>query len=71
VNSWDEFKQVLEEKGGFLSAHWDGTSATEEKIKELTKATIRCIPLDRAEEAGTCVLTGNPSSGRVFFAKAY
>lgn len=71
VNSWDEFKQVLEEKGGFVSAHWDGTSQTEEKIKELTKATIRCIPLDRKEEEGKCVLTGSPSSGRVYFAKAY
>jgi prolyl-tRNA synthetase len=71
VNSWDEFQQVLEEKGGFVSAHWDGTSATEEKIKELTKATIRCIPLDQKEEAGSCVYTGNPSSGRVYFAKAY
>lgn len=71
VNSWEEFKQVLEEKGGFVSAHWDGTSGTEEKIKELTKATIRCIPLDRKEEAGNCVLTGNPSTGRVYFAKAY
>ncbi|TDQ18350.1 prolyl-tRNA synthetase [Algoriphagus boseongensis] len=71
VNSWDEFKKVLEEKGGFLSAHWDGTSETEEKIKELTKATIRCIPLDRKEEAGKCILTGNPSVGRVYFAKAY
>jgi prolyl-tRNA synthetase len=71
VNSWEEFKQVLEEKGGFLSAHWDGTSATEEKIKELTKATIRCIPLDRSEEAGSCVFTGSPSVGRVYFAKAY
>lgn len=71
VNSWEEFKQVLENKGGFVSAHWDGTSETEEKIKELTKATIRCIPLDRKEETGTCVLTGNPSAGRVYFAKAY
>ncbi|HSF54691.1 MAG TPA: proline--tRNA ligase [Algoriphagus sp.] len=71
VNSWEEFQQVLEEKGGFVSAHWDGTSETEEKIKELTKATIRCIPLDRVEEAGTCVLTGKPSTGRVYFAKAY
>jgi len=71
VNSWEEFKQVLEEKGGFLSAHWDGTSETEEKIKELTKATIRCIPLDQKEEKGKCILTGNPSKGRVYFAKAY
>ncbi|WP_300978395.1 proline--tRNA ligase [Flavobacterium sp.] len=71
VNSFEEFKSILEEKGGFISAHWDGTAATEEKIKELTKATIRCIPLDRVEEAGSCVFTGNPSVGRVLFAKAY
>ncbi|MDP5199565.1 proline--tRNA ligase [Flavobacterium sp. DG2-3] len=71
VNSFEEFKEVLEGKGGFLSAHWDGTAETEEKIKELTKATIRCIPLDAVEEAGTCVFTGKPSSKRVFFAKAY
>jgi prolyl-tRNA synthetase len=71
VNSWEEFKEVLEEKGGFLSAHWDGTSATEEKIKDLTKATIRCIPLDRKEEDGVCVYSGQPSIGRVLFAKAY
>ena len=71
VNSFDEFKQVLDTKGGFVSAHWDGTAATEEKIKDLTKATIRCIPLDRAEEAGSCVFTGEKSVGRVLFAKAY
>jgi prolyl-tRNA synthetase len=71
VNSFEEFKEVLNTKGGFVSAHWDGTAATEEKIKELTKATIRCIPLDRVEEAGSCVFTGNSSAGRVFFAKAY
>ncbi|MFA9191713.1 proline--tRNA ligase [Flavobacterium sp. FZUC8N2.13] len=71
VNSFDQFKEVLENKGGFVSAHWDGTTATEEKIKELTKATIRCIPLDGVEEAGSCVFTGNPSTKRVFFAKAY
>ena len=71
VNSFEEFKSVLEGKGGFISAHWDGTAATEEKIKELTKATIRCIPLDRVEEAGSCVFTGNPSVGRVLFTKAY
>lgn len=71
VNSFEEFKEILESKGGFLSAHWDGTSETEEKIKELTKATIRCIPLNRVEEAGKCVLTGSPSVGRVLFAKAY
>jgi prolyl-tRNA synthetase len=71
VNSFEEFKEVLDGKGGFVSAHWDGTAATEEKIKDLTKATIRCIPLDSKEEAGTCVFTGNPSSKRVLFAKAY
>ncbi|OXB02155.1 proline--tRNA ligase [Flavobacterium oncorhynchi] len=71
VNSFEEFKEVLEGKGGFISAHWDGTAATEEKIKDLTKATIRCIPLDAVEEAGACVFTGNPSSKRVLFAKAY
>ena len=71
VNSFEEFKSVLEGKGGFVAAHWDGTAATEEKIKELTKATIRCIPLNRVEEAGSCMFTGNPSAGRVLFAKAY
>ncbi len=71
VNGWEEFKQVLEEKAGFLSAHWDGTPETEDKIKELTKATIRCIPLDQVQEAGTCVFSGKPSTGRVLFAKAY
>jgi len=71
VNDFDTFVKALEEKGGFISAHWDGTSETEEKIKELTKATIRCIPLEGKTEAGTCVYTGNPSSKRVLFAKAY
>jgi prolyl-tRNA synthetase len=71
VNSFEEFKTVLNGEGGFVSAHWDGTAATEEKIKELTKATIRCIPLDGVKESGSCVFTGNPSSGRVLFAKAY
>lgn len=71
VNSWDEFTRLLDEKGGFLSAHWDGTPETEEKIKELTKATIRCIPLDATLESGKCILTGQPSSRRVLFAKAY
>lgn len=71
VNDFEEFKKVLDTKGGFVSAHWDGTAATEEKIKELTKATIRCIALDRVEEAGKCVFTGAPSAGRVLFAKAY
>lgn len=71
VNSWDEFKTVLEEKGGFISAHWDGTPETEEEIKAQTKATIRCIPLERRGEEGHCVLTGKTSKGRVIFAKAY
>ena len=71
VNNFEEFKEILDGKGGFVSAHWDGTAETEEKIKDLTKATIRCIPLDAVEEAGTCVFTGNPSSKRVLFAKAY
>jgi len=71
VNNFEEFKAVLEDKGGFVSAHWDGTAATEDRIKDLTKATIRCIALDRVEEAGSCVFTGNSSVGRVLFAKAY
>jgi prolyl-tRNA synthetase len=71
VNDFEEFKRVLEDKGGFISAHWDGSAMTEEKIKDLTKATIRCIPLDAREEVGSCVFTGNPSSKRVLFAKAY
>lgn len=71
VETFDEFKEVLEEKGGFISAHWDGTSETENKIKELTKATIRCIPLGQSLESGTCILTGSPSAQRVLFAKAY
>jgi prolyl-tRNA synthetase len=71
VNNFEEFKKVLETKTGFISAHWDGTSETEQKIKELTKATIRCIPLNGEKEPGSCVFTGNPSSGRVLFAKAY
>jgi prolyl-tRNA synthetase len=71
VNNFEEFESVLENKGGFLSAHWDGTAATEEKIKNLTKATIRCVPLGSVAEVGKCVLTGNPSAGRVLFAKAY
>ena len=71
VETFDEFKKQLKDKGGFISAHWDGSPETENKIKELTKATIRCIPFDRKVEAGNCVLTGNPSEGRVLFAKAY
>lgn len=71
ANSWDEFVQLLDNKGGFISAHWDGTPETEEKIKELTKATIRCIPLDAPEESGSCIWSGAPSSRRVLFARAY
>ncbi len=71
VDTWDEFTKILEENPGFIAAHWDGTSETEEKIKELTKATIRCIPLDTVEEEGKCILTGNPSTKRVIFAKSY
>ncbi len=71
VDTFDEFKDVLENKGGFISAHWDRTNETEEKIKELTKATIRCIPLEMKEEKGVCVYSGKPSEGRVLFAKAY
>lgn len=71
VDNFDDFKEVLENKGGFISAHWDGTPETEEKIKDETKATIRCIPLDAKEEAGKCVYSGKPSNKRVIFAKAY
>jgi prolyl-tRNA synthetase len=71
VNSWDEFKQVLNTKGGFVSAHWDGTSETEDKIKDETKATIRCIPLNNKLEEGVCVFSGKPSKQRVLFALAY
>ena len=71
VDDFDTFQKVLEEKGGFIAAHWDGTPETEEKIKELTKATIRCIPLDNKKEDGKCVLTGKPSQERVLFARAY
>ena len=71
VENFDEFKDVLENKGGFIEAHWDGTPESEEEIKKLTKATIRCIPIDAKDEEGTCILTGKPSSKRVLFAKAY
>ncbi len=71
VDSFEEFKEVLENKGGFISAHWDGTIETEKKIKTLTKASIRCIALDADNEGGKCILTGNKSSRRVLFAKAY
>jgi prolyl-tRNA synthetase len=71
VDTWDEFQSVLENQKGFISAHWDGTTETELKIKELTKATIRCIPLDNPQEDGVCILTGKPSKERVLFARAY
>lgn len=71
VDNFDDFKSVLEEKGGFIRTHWDGTAETEDKIKELTKATIRCIPLDEEPSEGKCVYSGKPSSQRVLFAKAY
>lgn len=71
ANSWDEFKTMLTEKGGFVSAHWDGSSETEEKIKEETKATIRCIPLNNQQESGVCIYSGKPSTQRVLFALAY
>jgi prolyl-tRNA synthetase len=71
ADSWDEFVTTLDTKAGFVSAHWDGSSETEDKIKEMTKATIRCIPLNNEQEAGTCILTGNPSTQRVLFARAY
>jgi prolyl-tRNA synthetase len=71
VDSWDEFKEAIKNEGGFLYAHWDGTTETEGKIKEETKATIRLIPLDAPEEEGKCVYSGKPSKRRVVFAKAY
>jgi prolyl-tRNA synthetase len=71
VNSYEEFKQKIEEPGGFLWAHWDGTRETEDRIAAETKATIRCIPFSRKKETGKCMVTGKPSEGRVVFAKAY
>jgi prolyl-tRNA synthetase len=71
AESWDEFVKLLDEKAGFISAHWDGTAETEDKIKEQSKATIRCIPLNNQPEAGVCILTGKPSTQRVLFARAY
>ena len=70
TDSYEEFKEILD-KGGFIMAHWDGTPETEERIKEETKATIRCIPFDAAQEDGKCILTGKPSKQRVIFARAY
>jgi len=71
ADSWEEFNDLLDNKGGFILAHWDGTPETEQKIKEMTKATIRCIPLDSKPEKGKCILTGQPSERRVVFARAY
>lgn len=71
ADTWKEFRDILENRGGFVYAHWDGTAATEQKIKEETKATIRCIPLNNAREEGKCIYTGNPSEQRVIFALAY
>jgi prolyl-tRNA synthetase len=71
VNSYDEFKQKIEDPGGFLLAHWDGTKETEDRIAADTKATIRCLPFHCEKEAGRCMVTGRPSEGRVVFAKAY
>ena len=71
IDTWDEFKRVLDEPGGFIMAHWDGTAETEEKIKDETKATIRCIPFDSPEEEGKCVYSGKPSGRRVLFARSY
>ncbi len=71
ANHWNEFLHILDTKAGFVSAHWDGTAETEEKIKELSKATIRCIPLHNEQEEGVCILTGKPSKERVLFARGY
>ncbi len=71
VDTYDEFKEILKDKGGFIYAHWDGTTETEDRIKSDTKATIRCIPFDYEKEAGTCIYSGKPSKGRVVFAKSY
>jgi len=71
ADSWAQFEKLLDDKGGFISAHWDGEAETEEAIKEKTKATIRCIPLNNPEEEGKCILTGRPSRQRVLFARAY
>ena len=71
ANSWEEFKDIIENKGGFVMAHWDGSAETEDKIKEETKATIRNIPFDSQMEEGKCIFSGNPSKQKVLFAKAY
>jgi prolyl-tRNA synthetase len=71
ADTWDEFVDLLDNKPGFVYAHWDGTPETEEKIKDLCKATIRCIPFNNPKEEGKCILTGKPSHERVLFARAY
>jgi len=71
VDSYDEFKEAMKQRRGFILAHWDGTTETELKIKEETQATIRCIPLDSPQEEGKCIVTGKPSKKRVMFALAY
>jgi prolyl-tRNA synthetase len=71
VDSYEDFKTRIEQEGGFFLAHWDGTKETEEKVKQETQATIRCIPLDIESEPGLCMVTGKPSAKRVIFAKAY
>jgi prolyl-tRNA synthetase len=71
ADNYEEFKRLLDEQPGFISAHWDGTPETEQRIKEETKATIRCIPLHNKQEAGVCILSGKPSTQRVLFARAY
>lgn len=71
ADKWEDFLRILDDKGGFIMAHWDGTIETEEKIKEMTKATIRCIPFDSPEEEGSCIYTGKPSKRRVLFARSY
>jgi prolyl-tRNA synthetase len=71
ADSWEEFELLLDEKGGFISAHWDGTPESEEAIKEKLKATIRCIPLNNPAEDGVCIYSGKPSRERVLFARAY
>jgi len=71
ADNWEEFLNLLDEKGGFILAHWDGTAETEEAIKEKSKATIRCIPLNNPVEEGFCIYSGKPSMERVLFARAY
>jgi prolyl-tRNA synthetase len=71
TDSWEEFCDIIENRGGFVMAHWDGSSETEEKIKDLTKATIRVLPFNAPEEEGKCILSGKPSHRRVLFARAY